>query len=122
MRKPEEISAEVRRRGFAVTADVREVEQLAIETNSALAHAMVGDLIQLLDDTAEYQLSDAESAYMRAIEIDPTYAEGYTALGFFYDAVLDDPERAKPFFEKAIALGDSEATEGLNSVLEQLGG
>lgn len=83
---------------------------------------MVGDLIQLLHDTAEYQLADAEAAYMRAIEIDPTYAGGYTSLGFFYDAVLDEPERAKPFFEKAIALGDSEAIEGLKSVLDQIGG
>jgi hypothetical protein len=83
---------------------------------------MVGDLIQLLEDTLEYELTDAEAAYIRAITVDPTYAEGYTALGFFYDAVLDDPERAKPVFAKAVALGDTEAIEGLRSVVEQLGG
>ena len=119
---PETIRAAVRERGFALLTDVREASRLAEETNAPLAHAMVGDLIQLLQDTSEYELSDAEAAYIRAISIDPTYAEGYTSLGFFYDAVLDDPERAKPFFEKAIALGDTEAIEGLRSVAEQLGG
>jgi hypothetical protein len=42
---------------------------------------MVGDLIQLLEDTSKYELADAEAAYFRALGTDPTYAEGYTASG-----------------------------------------
>jgi tetratricopeptide (TPR) repeat protein len=118
----EDIAALVRARGFALPADVREVARLAEESGLPAAHGMVGDLIQLLDETSEYDLADAEAAYLRAIEIDPTYAEGYSSLGYFYDAVNDDPERARPYFEKAIALGDTAAEEGLESVLEQLGG
>lgn len=82
---------------------------------------MVGDLIQLLGDTSEYELAEAQAAYLRAIEIDPMFAAGYTSLGFFYDVVLDEPERAKSYFEKAVALGDTEAMEGLASVVDQLG-
>ena len=120
--RPEEIAAAVRERGYALNTDVKEAAEIASGMNSALAHAIVGDLIQLLEKTDEYQLADAEAAYTRAVEIDREFAEGYTSLGFFYDAVLDDPERALRFFEKAIELADSEALEGLRSVLEQLRG
>ncbi|MGZ5443932.1 MAG: hypothetical protein ACXW5U_03365 [Thermoanaerobaculia bacterium] len=117
----EEIAAAVRARGFALPSEVREVARLAEGSDSPVAHAMVGDLIQLLEDDSEFDLADAEAAYLRAIDIDPSYADGYASLGFFYDAVNDDPERAQPYFEKAIALGSTEAAEGLRSVLEQLG-
>ena len=120
-RHPETIAAAVRARGFALPTDVEEVVTLAAETNSPMAYAMVGDLIQLLQDTSQYELSDAEAAYLRAVSVDPSYGEGYTSLGYFYDAVLNDPHRARPFFEKAIAFGDPEAREGLSAVLERIG-
>ncbi|MND02493.1 hypothetical protein D3C83_218870 [compost metagenome] len=52
--------------------------------------------------------------------MEPKHAEGYASLGFFYDRVMDDPAKAKMFFERAVALGSSEALEGLKEVLEQL--
>ncbi len=103
----EEIAAAVRARGFALPSEVREVVRLAEGSDSPVAHALVGDLIQLLDDDSEYDLAAAEAAYLRAIAIDPSYADGYASLGFFYDAVNDDPERAQPYFERAIALGST---------------
>jgi Tfp pilus assembly protein PilF len=59
---------------------------------------------------------------LRAVSIDPNYAEGHASLGHYYDAVLDDPARARPYFEKAIALGDESARDGLQAVMDQLRG
>ena len=114
-----EISAAVRDRDHALPEEVREVASFAARNESSAAHAMVGDLIQLLDDTSEYELADAEVAYLRAIEIDPANGDAYASLGFFYDAVMDDPVRAKAYFEKAIDLGDTEAAEALAEMLAQ---
>lgn len=116
----EEISRAVQERGHSEPSEVEQVATFAQQNGSAVAFAMVGDLIQLLDDCNHYDLSDAENAYLRAVAIDPMYAEGYTSLGHFYDAVMDDPERARTFFEKAIDLGDESAAEVLQAVIDQL--
>jgi tetratricopeptide (TPR) repeat protein len=116
----EDIAAAIKERGFATIDEVRRVAAFAKDSGSAQAFAMLGDVIQLLDDSSQFELNDAEAAYLRAVEIDPAYAEGYTSLGYFYDSVRDDPERARAFFERAIALGDAEAAEGLHVVLAEL--
>jgi Tfp pilus assembly protein PilF len=115
-----EIPARVRERGYARPSEVRALRKLATETRSAATFVAVGHLIQLLEDVAEFQLSDAEAAYLSAIEIDPACADAYVSLGHFYDAVMDDPARAKPFFERAVALGDESARAALRAVIEQL--
>ena len=116
----EDISRAVRDRGYAEPAEVKHVAAFAEQSESPIAFAMVGDLIQLLDDCDDYDLSDAESAYLRAVAIDPTYFEGYASLGYFYDAVMHDPESARSFFEKAVELGDESAEEGLQAALDQI--
>jgi tetratricopeptide (TPR) repeat protein len=65
---------------------------------------MRGDLIQLGAEDIPYELTDALASYERAIAIDPKCAEAYEEIGHFYDAVMGDAERAKPFFHRAAVL------------------
>ena len=116
----DDIRERVSSRGYAEVSDIAEVERALQQSTSAPTLILLGDLIQLLEDPGRYQLSDAENAYLRAVKIEPNHAEGYASLGFFYDRIMDDPAKAKPFFERAVALGSSEALEGLQEVLEQL--
>lgn len=115
-----EIRLRVNSRGYAEVSDVAQVEQALEESATPPTLILLGDLIQLLEDPGKYELADAEAAYLRAVQIAPADPEGHASLGFFYDRVMDDPVRAKPFFERAVALGSSEAKEGLQEVLAQL--
>ena len=65
---------------------------------------MRGDLIQLGAEDIPHDLADALASYERAIAIDPKCVEAYEEIGHFYDAVMDDAERAKPFFRQAAVL------------------
>src|SRR2546423_3736968 len=114
----DQIRERVSSRGHAEVSDVADVERLLQQSTSASTLILLGDLIQLLEDPGRYELADAEAAYLRATHVEPTHAEAHASLGFFYDNVMDDPAKAKPFFERAIALGSSEAVEGLQEVLE----
>ncbi len=118
----QEISEAVAARGYALSEEVKHLIALAEDTGSPIAYAMVGDLIQLLEDTSEFELADAEAAYRRAIEIDPNYGDGHASLGFFLDAVMADPVQAKIHLEKASALGVSEAKEALAEFQRETGG
>jgi hypothetical protein len=53
----EDISNAVRDRGYAEQADVETVMRFAEAEQSALAFAMAGDLIQLLNESARYELA-----------------------------------------------------------------
>ncbi|MEM6782193.1 MAG: hypothetical protein AAF624_00470 [Bacteroidota bacterium] len=67
-------------------------------------------MIQFLDDeNAPYELADAEWSYKQALALDPQCIEALEELGHFYDAVMADPVRARPFFRSAARLrGDVE--------------
>ena len=71
---------------------------------SAKLWCIRGDLIQLGAEDVPHGLADALTSYERAIAIDPKCIEAYEEIGHFYDAVMDDAERAKPFFHQAAAL------------------
>jgi len=80
---------------------------------------LTGDLIQL-SQSGEYDLQRAEQSYQRALQIDPDCGEAHEGLGYLYDKVYDDPQKARPYFEKAISLGRQASREGLRDVLHQL--
>lgn len=61
-----------------------------------------GCCIQLDDEKTAYELSDAEAAFKRAIEMDEDYTPATVELAWFYLNVTDDAERATELFEKAI--------------------
>jgi hypothetical protein len=65
---------------------------------------MRGDLIQLGAEDIPHALVDALASYEQAIAIDSKCVEAYEEIGHFYDAVMDDAERAKPFFHQAAVL------------------
>ena len=116
----DEVRKRVHTRGYAEVDDVEQIERVAQLEGTAELQVLIGDLIQLLEDPGNYQLQDAENAYLRALKLAPNEPEVLVSLGYFYDAVMDDPARAKPLFEMAARLGSSEGQEGLDAVLEQL--
>jgi tetratricopeptide (TPR) repeat protein len=72
--------------------------------DSSKLWCMRGSLIQLGAEDNPYELGEALVSYERAIAADPKCVEAYEEIGHFYDAVMDDVERAKPFFHQAAML------------------
>ena len=61
---------------------------------------MRGDLIQLASGSCQHSLDDAGACYLRAIKIDPSFAEAYEEAAHFFDAVMGDEERAFFYFSE----------------------
>jgi tetratricopeptide (TPR) repeat protein len=68
---------------------------------SAKLWCIRGDLILLGAGEPTHEIADALASYEQAIAVDPKCAEAYEEIGYFYDLVMDDEERAKPFFRQA---------------------
>lgn len=80
-----------------------------------------GNLIQLASLEANYETGDALRSYERALAADPDCAEAYESIGYFYDALMDDPRSAEPAFRKAISLrAGADSYRGLARVLAEL--
>src|SRR5688572_22334923 len=67
-----------------------------------------GDLIQLSDGT-KYHLEDALRSYETAHALDPSNPEPLEELGRFYDTVMNDPDKARQYFYRALANGAGES-------------
>ena len=82
-----------------------------------------GNMIQLGDESwDDYALDAAQDSYRRALEESPDYAEAYESLGWFFDAVEDNPSEAEPFFRRALEMeAVPGAFAGLARVLAELG-
>src|SRR5262245_11272968 len=79
----------------SATEALRLVEEgLAAFPNCAKLLCMKGDLIQL-SNGAQYKLADALRCYQQAADLAPESPEAYESLGFFFDAVEGDPNRAE---------------------------
>lgn len=72
--------------------------------NSAKLWCIRGDLIQLGAGEPTYEIANALASYEQAVAVDPKCMEAYEEIGYFYDSVMDDVERAKPFFDQAALL------------------
>jgi hypothetical protein len=119
----EQVRRRVRERGRVVVEDILEVEAASEAKPSVEGLVLLGVLIQMNDSEVGPELDAARVAFERAAELDPCDPEPLVELGHYYDAILDEPELAKAFFERAIACGgDSEAAAGLAAVLKQLRG
>jgi tetratricopeptide (TPR) repeat protein len=92
--------------GEDVHTEILALADEAVRTfpQSAKLWCIRGDLIQLGSGEPSYELADALASYERAIIVDPKCIEGYEEIGYFYDLVIDDEERAKPFFDRAALL------------------
>jgi tetratricopeptide (TPR) repeat protein len=87
-----------------------------IEQEGPLCPAVLvlkGYCIQLDDETTPYELSDAEEAFKRVIEMDEDYTPAIVELAWFYLNVLDDAERAAGLFERAAASYKKAMTEAV---------
>lgn|GEM_PF-5603834 len=56
-----------------------------------------GVVIQLLDHRKGPALSEAERSFLRALEVAPDHVSAIEELAHYYDAVVDDSEKAKHF-------------------------
>jgi tetratricopeptide (TPR) repeat protein len=65
------------------------------------------------DEKTLYELSDAEDAFKRAIEMDEDYTLAMVELAWFYLNVLDDAERATGLFQRAVASYRKAMTEAV---------
>jgi Flp pilus assembly protein TadD len=80
-----------------------------------------GHLIQL-SDGKQYNLADARRCYEQAVELAPESPEAYESLGFFFDSIESDPNRAEIAFRRAAELGGGPHTyAGLARVLSGQG-
>ncbi|MCX6923528.1 MAG: hypothetical protein NT154_10020 [Verrucomicrobia bacterium] len=82
---------------------------------SARLLVMRGNLIELGPESCPHPLDEALRSYRRAVEIDPLFAEAWEEIGHYYDAVLDDEERARPYFDRARGLRDRGEPSASNS-------
>lgn len=85
-----------------------------IEQRRALSPAELvtrGQAIQLCPEDSEYPLEDARKAFEGALASDPEFVPATLEIAWYFYAVMDDSERAKPLFEKAVELSRSQFTE-----------
>ncbi len=88
---------------------------------SAELQCALGDLIQLSDNETR-KTADALTAYQKALELDPSCAEAYEKIGYYWDVHGDDFERAEAAFRRAIELGAGATSyAGLARVLAERG-
>ena len=81
-----------------------------------------GDLIQLGDGDQRWPLGEALKSYERSLELSPGDPEVYEELGYWYDVVDIDLDRAAQYFEEALARnGGRRAYLGMARVLAELG-
>ncbi|MDR3312447.1 MAG: tetratricopeptide repeat protein, partial [Spirochaetaceae bacterium] len=66
-----------------------------------------------INSTERYAyFKQAESAYLRAIELEPRYARALYALGILYLFELEEPEPAIPYLERFVSL-ETRDTSGM---------
>ena len=80
---------EIARAEYASTSVLSEIAQELGRNPSPELWILNGDAIQL-SEGGEHGLEEAEASYIRALELDSTFAEAYESLGHFTFAVKDD--------------------------------
>lgn len=63
-----------------------------------------GRCVQLLSNTKKYELKDAERFFKQALEIDRNNIDALLELGWYNYNVIEKPDEASKYFEKAISL------------------
>jgi len=94
-------------------------EGLRLFPESAELWCLRGHLIQL-SEREEYYHQDALESYKKAVGLDPQCLDAYEEIGHFYDLECE-PEKAEPYFRKAVALGAGKKTRNaLLDVIRQI--
>ncbi|HYY96095.1 MAG TPA: tetratricopeptide repeat protein [Pyrinomonadaceae bacterium] len=76
-------------------------EAVGEQPGSAKLWCMRGNLIELGPESCPYKLDEALNCYLRAVEVNPTFAEAYEEAGHFYDNVPGQRDKARSFFQRA---------------------
>ncbi len=66
---------------------------------SAKAHNNLGEVYRRMKETKK-----AEQAYIRALEVNPKYADAHFNIGTFYDSVLRNPQKAAAHYKRYLEL------------------
>lgn len=84
---------------------------------------MRGNFIQLSNtEPSKYTLEDSKASYLKAIAINPDFAQGHESLGYYYDVIEEDYHSSVLHFRKALALEKRlNCYIGLARVLAQTG-
>ncbi|MFA5835292.1 MAG: hypothetical protein WDA22_17565 [Bacteroidota bacterium] len=99
------IKSNVRKKGFATTKDLQNVERLLIQNSQDPSlWCFRGDLIQLSNGTASWKLADALNSYRRAISLDNTFQEAYVSAAYYHYAVQNSPNRAMKYLKSALKI------------------
>lgn len=86
-------------------------EAVQLFPNSATLWTMRGNLIELGPESCPHPLEDSLASYQNAVRIDPEFAEAWNEIGHYYDAVLDDPQTASQYFDRANEIAKSQSSE-----------
>ena len=84
---------------------------------AAQLYLLRGQLIQLQEQSTAYSLTDAETAFKRALELDETYFDVRLELMHFYDAVCADAPQAITY-AKQVKILAQKALDEAHDVLE----
>ncbi|MBI3191455.1 MAG: hypothetical protein HYZ36_02235 [Pedosphaera parvula] len=97
-------------------------EAVRVYPDSARLWQIRGDMIQLGSEGSPYALSEALVSYQKAISIDPRFARAHESIGYYFDVIEVDLERAEAAFRAAIDCGgEASSYAGLARVLAELG-
>ncbi len=84
--------------------------------NSPRLWCMRGDLIQLASEPCPHSPDDAGACFLRAIAIDPFFADAYEEAANFFDVVMDDQQRASFYFAESRRLREQQSAPPSNLV------
>lgn len=85
------------------TPETIQITQDAVEKypHSAKLWVMRGNLLELINFECDIPLNEAAKCYRHAIKADSSFIEAYEDMGYFLDAVMANPRKARQFFDKA---------------------
>jgi len=115
------VAARSRRFSNAFDLDLAE-QAIRDHPTSFVLWVLRGDMILLCDEeVAGYSEAEALRSYMKAAELEPQSPLPQLEMGHYFDARMDDPAGALPYFQKAIDLGGGEpAVRAFEDALRQL--
>jgi tetratricopeptide (TPR) repeat protein len=98
-------------------------EAVSVHGSSPKLWCMRGDLIQCSDSSDDgHTLLDALHSYEAALRVDSNFAEAQESIGYYYDVIEIDLERALAAFKEAVRLGGGvDSYFGLARVLAECG-
>jgi tetratricopeptide (TPR) repeat protein/DNA-binding winged helix-turn-helix (wHTH) protein/TolB-like protein len=110
--KPDQVFSQVDLLSLKLASNLG-VADIAEDTRNGLSDSMTSSLeayryySMALERADAFHTEEAIDLWKKAIELDPQFAMAYARLGYTYTMVrVNEPDKAKPFLEKAFQLSD----------------